>query len=359
VIGPEHYYTRGSEYDKATYSFTLLAFAFTDSTGVWGAAGKVAEPNNSYETSDQQLCVQDQSFMYTRPTSPGEPAKECDRGLPGYYRIPGSIAYYGETNVLVSHKTLHVSFGPRDRAIPLGSHGLSQTSHTPSGNSGSPSTIDDSSVGAVLLKEFAQALSQAGATASKRPLSPSMSAAQQVQAHTTMLGWVREDVAAYVAESRNRFEAYKKGQPQISQGLRMWDSSVKPAFAKGCWVVQGETTTTFSCLLSETTDLKATLDEYTELTFDVAAALPPDWHPEAAAPFGPDFPASKGYRSSSGSHGEIWIERAASDGGYKLQYQLVTAAVVSAPAAHPARPAEPGDDPIGAGGFITPPARKP
>jgi len=204
----------------------------------------------------------------------------------------------------------------------------------------------------MLIKEFAQALSQAGAAASKRPLSPSESAAQQVQAHTTMLGWVREDVAAYLAASRMGFEAYKKGQPQISQGLRMWDSNVKPAFAKGCWVVQGDTTTTFSCLLSEATDLKATLDEYTELTFDVAASLPADWHAEAAAPFSSTFTASKGYRSSSGSHGEIWIEHAASRGVYRLQYQLVSAAVGSAPA-------EPADDPFGPGGFITPPARKP
>jgi len=168
-----------------------------------------------------------------------------------------------------------------------------------------------------------------------------------------MLGWVREDVATYLAASRNGFEAYKKGQPQISQGLRMWDSSVKPAFAKGCWVVQGDTTTTFSCLLSETTDLKAMLDEYTELTFDVAASLPQDWHPETTPPFGPDFPASKGYRSSSGSHGEIWVEHATSGGVYRLQYQLVSAAVGSA------SPAEPADYPFGAGGFITPPAKKP
>jgi hypothetical protein len=138
AIGPGHYYTRGAEYSEETYSLTLLAFAFTDSTGVWGAA-RVGEPDpreaeKAYKASNQQLCVQNQAFLYTRSTSPGEPAKECDRGLPGYYRIPASLAFYGENNVFVSKKTLHVSFGPSDRAIPLGtSGGAAPKTATPGG----------------------------------------------------------------------------------------------------------------------------------------------------------------------------------------------------------------------------------
>jgi hypothetical protein len=282
-----------------------------------------------FTSSNQQLCVQDGAFVYKRSTSQGEPVNECDRGLPGFYRIPVSLEFDGNgEEEFPEHHILHVNFGPNAQAPP-------QTSSNSSGNSGSNATGG-----------------QSGANASNRPLSSSEQATQQAQARAAMLGWVREDVAAYIAASRNGFEAYKKGQPQVSQGLRMWDSSVKPAFAKGCWVVQGDTATTFSCLLSEKPDLNAARDDYTELTGDVTASLPPDWHPEAAPPFGRDFPASKGYRSSSGSHAEIWIARAASGGGYELHYQLVSA--------HPARPAERvDDDPIGAGGFITPPAHKP
>jgi hypothetical protein len=140
LIGPGHYYTVGNEYLKETYSLTLLVFAFTDSTGMWGAA-RVAEPDKreaekAYEASNQQLCVQNQAFFYTRSTGPGEPAKECDRGLAGYYRMPASLAYYGENNVLVSKKTLHVSLGPSDRAIPLGtSGGAAPKTATPGGGS--------------------------------------------------------------------------------------------------------------------------------------------------------------------------------------------------------------------------------
>jgi hypothetical protein len=92
-----------------------------------------------YKASNQQLCVQNQVFLYTRSTSQGEPAKECDRGLPGYYRIPASLAFYGENNAFVSKKTLHVSLGPNDRAIPSGtSGGAAPKTATPGGpNEGS------------------------------------------------------------------------------------------------------------------------------------------------------------------------------------------------------------------------------
>ena len=56
---------------------------------------------------------------------------------------------------------------------------------------------------------------------------------------------------------------------------------------------------------------------------------------------------SKAYRSTSGAHGEIWLVD--SNGAYELHFELI-AAPVGAQAAEPTD-----DDPIGEGGFITPP----
>jgi hypothetical protein len=86
--------------------------------------------------------------------------------------------------------------------------------------------------------------------------------------------WVRDDMVAYVEASKTGFAAFKKGDAQLSQGYRMWDSLVQPAQAKGCWVVQGTTATTFSCLLSERADLNDLSSYYTELTKNITASLP-------------------------------------------------------------------------------------
>jgi hypothetical protein len=129
-IGPDHYYVSPAIGDQ---SVTLLAFAFTDSTGVWGAA-KVPEPGmrqtgwDHFKSSNQQLCVQNGAFSYRRSTSQGDPAKECDRGLPGYYRIPASLGFDGDADErFPEHHILHVSFGPSDRVIPLGSGAAPKT----------------------------------------------------------------------------------------------------------------------------------------------------------------------------------------------------------------------------------------
>jgi hypothetical protein len=176
------------------------------------------------------------------------------------------------------------------------------------------------------------------------------------QNKAAMLGWVREDVAEYMEASKTGFEAYKSGKDyQVAGGLRGWESNVKPMLAKGCWVVQGDAATTFSCLLYEKPDLNALRADYTELTEDVSASLPADWSPDAKPPFGPEYPASKGYRSSTGAHGEVWLASAQTGGGYELHYQLVSAP--SRPAAIQPAPKPFEDDPIGEGGFITPPTR--
>lgn len=84
-------------------------------------------------------------------------------------------------------------------------------------------------------------------------------------------------------------------------------------------------------------------------------SLPGDWSADATPPFGPEYPASKGYRSSSGAHGEVWIANAQIGGGYEVHFQLISAP--SQPTANPPHTNPLDDDPIGQGGFITPPNR--
>jgi hypothetical protein len=160
-----------------------------------------------------------------------------------------------------------------------------------------------------------------------RPTAPAPDATHSADSATdpgTQLQWVRSDIPAYVAASQTGFARYKKGDAQLSQGYQMWDSLVKPAPAKGCWVVQGTTTTTLSCLLLERADLNYLRSYYTELNKDVIASLPRDWKTQAAPPFGGDLP-NQGYASSSGAHLEVWIARPASGAGYQIHFQLVSA----------------------------------
>lgn|SRR6185437_11016017 len=169
-----------------------------------------------------------------------------------------------------------------------------------------------------------------------------------------MLQAVREDVSAYIEASKTGFEAYKSGEAKVSQGNRIWNSRVKPLLAHGCWVIQGAATATFSCLIPQNPDLNAARAFYAQITEDVTASLPGDWSADAAAPFTGDLP-SKGYRSSSGAHGEVWLAGALAGNGYELHYQLVSAPLAPAVKPPPAKPFD--DDPIGEGGFITPPTR--
>jgi hypothetical protein len=135
---------------------------------------------------------------------------------------------------------------------------------------------------------------------------------------------VRDNMVAYIEASKTGFAAYKKGDGHLSQGYRIWDSSVKPARANGYWVVQGTTSTTFSCLLSEHPDLSNLRSYYAELTKDIAAMLPRDWKIQAAPPFGGDLP-NQSYQSSSGARLEVWIARAESGAFYQIHFQLVSA----------------------------------
>ena len=330
-IGPEEHYDDGGLLWFENANVTLLAFAFRDSTGVWGTARVRDTTDGVFKPSNQKLCVRDEAFRVVRDASKGEDpaARECGRGeLAGYYQTPVSLVFYGDSygatygDVITgphSRDYLHVKLGPGDRAIPAGQQSSSQTSS----NTG------------------------------PKPAAQPATATLDAESRARFLNAVREDVTAYIEASKTGFNVYKKGEPQLSQGFRMWESNTKPALAKGCWVVQG-TASTFSCLLGTSADLNNIRALYAQLTEDVVVSLPRDWTQDAAPPFGPEFPASKGYRTSSGAHGEIWIARATS-GEYELHYQLVTAEVTSRPVVDPQPAAAPDDDPIGPGGTITPP----
>jgi len=104
-------------------SFPLhLAFAFTDSTGVWGAA-KVPPPGN-VAASRVLLCVDRDDLKYRVDAK--NPQADCPKGV----LIPASIdwepengASYSEYGGYGSPMRFTVSIGASDRAIPLGPRG--------------------------------------------------------------------------------------------------------------------------------------------------------------------------------------------------------------------------------------------
>ena len=155
---------------------------------------------------------------------------------------------------------------------------------------------------------------------------------------------MREDLTAYLDASRTGFDAYKSGDAQLSQGYRMWTSSQKPAVATGCWVIQGDSTSTLSCVIPVNRATERAY--YTELTSDVTASLPADWRASLERRSERVSPAPVIDRPAVRT--VIWLVETA-DQDYELHYQLVSAPTRSRP------PNAADDDPIGQGGFITPP----
>jgi hypothetical protein len=353
AIGEARDYYLKNVFSK-TYSRSLLAFAFKDSAGVWGAVRVPDTTDGIFTASNEQVCVAWDDFRRSHAGSRGGPGDDCASA--GDMRIPASLEYTAESHYgnygdpdTNTFDFLHVRVDSSQRAQPMRSQGSPSASSNAASAQSAPSGGD--SFGDQVLKAIAQAIKDAGA----KPTPNSDPAASEAQSKADLLRWVQEDVTEYIAASSTGFEAYKSGSGAPSSGNTVWDSKVKPLAAKGCWVVQGDTSATFSCLLSSGDDLNALRAYYMQLTDDVAASLPQDWKADAAQPFGGDLP-SKAFRGTSGAHGEVWIGRGEPQGKYELHYQLVSAPLTSSPVRSPSQPA---DDPIGSGGFITPPNPSP
>ena len=119
-----HSYVRQDRNWVGFRSFPVhLAFAFIDSTGVYGAA-KVNPPRN-VARSRLQLCVAKKSFEYRVDAK--DPATAC-KGQPGAFLIPASIDFEPTAGDYVDHyggrhgpsMSVTVALGPNDRASPLG-----------------------------------------------------------------------------------------------------------------------------------------------------------------------------------------------------------------------------------------------
>jgi hypothetical protein len=311
-----------------------VAFTVVKSDGVWGAYHKdLVQRNGWMQSGTGVICVK-RGVKFTIERPAGDPAANCSDGI----TIPVAHDFVPDA---AGKFTYTMDWDGDGYFLPLGKSDPSSNT----ANAKSSDEVDNS-----LSAQFLRALAQAAKDASNKPASSSDLAATDAKGRAAMLQWVREDLTAYLEASKTGFESYKSGEVQPSAGAdgsRVWSSSVKPSLAEGCWVIQGASTK-FYCSIPLKPDLTAARSYYAQLTEDVTASLPGDWSADAAPPYGGPLP-SMGYRSSSGEHGEVWLVDAASGGGYELHYELVSAATAPQP------PKPPEDDPIGHGGFITPP----
>jgi uncharacterized protein DUF1036 len=326
-------------------SMARVAFTTLRLDGVWGAYHDDRVQGHGWMRSGTgQICVNHgDAFTFQEPA--GDPAANCKGIL-----IPVAHDFVPDAPGKFTYTMDWDGYGS---FVPLGKGG--QAKSTVASSSSSDSV--DNSLSAQFLRALAQAAKDANARAADSAAAGGGRGSSNVDAtradveasnakgQAAMLQWVREDLTAYIDASKTGFEAYKSGEAQLSQGYRMWTSSVKPALARGCWVIQGDSTSTFSCTIPLNKEKERAY--YTQITNDVTASLPPDWKPISGAPFEGNLP-STGYRSSSGAHGEIWLTETPSE-DYELNYQIVSAPTRR----QPPNPSD--DDPIGEGGFITPP----
>ena len=119
-----HQYAEQSRNWLGFRSFPVhLAFAFTDSTGVWGAAN--VKPPRDVAASRLQLCVTRKNFEYRVDVK--DPATAC-RGQSNAFLIGASIDHEPTAGDYFNHAagmdypgiSVTVALGPNDRAIPLG-----------------------------------------------------------------------------------------------------------------------------------------------------------------------------------------------------------------------------------------------
>jgi hypothetical protein len=161
-IGPDsnpemHYSSNKNIFGIGDDAVSLLAFAFLDSRGAWGAV-KVPV-GGAYEPSNQQFCVKHgDTFEYTLKGEQSDLSRQC---AAGYHLIPASVAFYGYSfrpDDPGDRDYLHVKLGPNDRAIPLGPQSSSQaSSNTPAPK---PSGDSGDSVGTQVLKALAKSAAE-------------------------------------------------------------------------------------------------------------------------------------------------------------------------------------------------------
>lgn len=328
------------DYDDAgpytPQSGARIALTSVNAAGKLGAFQRSGDLKQGWiQGGTGQLCVQYPApFTFERPA--GDPSAGCTATL-----IPVAADFLPEGP---GKYTYTLDWDGVSYFVPLGKA-------RPSGDVAARTTPVDS--GDSPSAQFLRYLEQQERDSIKAAAAASTDA-DAAKEKAALLQSVREDVAAYVDASRTGFEAFKSGEGQrTEQGAMLWTSRVKPALADGCWVIRESAgTMKFYCQVP----LNASVERayYTAITDDVTASLPAGWSADAAPPFNSDLP-SKGYRSTSGAHGEIWLVD--TDGAYELRFDLV-AAGAAPPAASPEPVKADDDDPIGAGGFITPPSPK-
>jgi hypothetical protein len=328
------------DYDAAgpytPQSGARVAFTVIRSDGVWGAYhDDRVQANGWMRSGTGQICV-NHGDAFTYQEAAGDPAANCKGIL-----IP------------VAHDFMPDGAGKFTYTMDWDGYGsfvAVEKGGQPRSSVASSSASDsvDNSLSAQFLRALAQSMKDAN---TKRAATADTAASSTEKDRAALLGWVREDIASYLEASRTGFDSYKSTEvapaPDFA-GQRVWKSSVQPALAQGCWVVQATTTRTFMCLIPEST-LTTARDYYTQITDDVTASLPDGWSAVDEAPFTGDLP-SRSYRSSGGAHSEFWLAHAPDGAAYELHFQLI----VPASATQAAKPSD-DDDPIGEGGFITPP----
>jgi hypothetical protein len=75
-IGEVRRYFSGNLLNR-THSVTLLAFAFQDSTGIWGAVHVPDTTDGIFKPSNEHLCVSHDAFSNWHPVSQGGPGSDC------------------------------------------------------------------------------------------------------------------------------------------------------------------------------------------------------------------------------------------------------------------------------------------
>jgi hypothetical protein len=323
------------DYDAAgpytPQSGARVAFTTLRPDGLWGAYhDDRVQASGWMRSGTGQICVNHgDAFTFREPA--GDPAANC-----GGILIPVAHDFMPDGP---GKFTFTMDWEGYGNFVAVGKGGQAKSAVARSSSSDS---VDNS-----LSAQFLRALAQAAKEENDRRVANVDTAASNAKGRAAELEWVREDLTEYIEASRTGFEAYKTGEAQLSSdGTRVWDSSVKPALANGCWIVQNPETKLSKFYCSMPVNADAERARYNELTDDVTASLPEGWSVDSDPPF-TGLP-SKGYRSTSGAHGEIWLVD--SNGAYELHFELIAAPS----ATQAAKPAD-DDDPIGEGGFITPP----